>query len=73
VKTCAIVRARGGHHDTSLALETADSTFAVLSAYFDGWRMKRDSCEYDFAGGISDTDADGLLKRAPQFNVDAEA
>jgi hypothetical protein len=53
--------------------ETADSTFAVLSAYFDGWRMKRNSCEYDFAGGISDTDADGLLKRAPQFNVDAEA
>lgn len=35
--------------------------------------MKRNSCEYDFAGGISDTDADGLLKRAPQFNVDAEA
>ncbi|HWE03094.1 MAG TPA: FliM/FliN family flagellar motor switch protein [Tepidisphaeraceae bacterium] len=36
--------------------------FWPLAAYFDGCRMKRNDCEYDFAGGVSDTDADGLLK-----------
>lgn len=35
--------------------------------------MKRNSCEYDFAGGVSDTDAEGLLKAVRQFGVDAEA
>jgi hypothetical protein len=34
---------------------------------------KRNSCEYDFAGGVSDTDADGLLATVRQFAVDAEA
>ena len=54
-------------------METADPAFAALSAYFDGCRMKRNSCEYDFAGGVSDTDAEGLLKTVRQFAVDAEA
>ena len=66
-------RTVGGHYNTFLALETADPAFAALSAYFDGCRMKRNSCEYDFAGGVSDTDADGLLKTVRQFAVDAEA
>jgi len=44
-----------------------------LSAYFDGCRMKRNECEYDFAGGISDTDADALLKTAQKFAIDVEA
>ena len=35
--------------------------------------MKRNDCEYDFAGGITDTDADGLLKSVQQFAMDAEA
>ena len=35
--------------------------------------MKRNDCEYDFAGGISETDADGLLKAVQQFAVDAKA
>jgi hypothetical protein len=35
--------------------------------------MKRNQCEYDFAGGVTDTDADALLKSAKQFAVDAEA
>src|SRR5437588_3091663 len=53
-------RAVGGHYNTFLALEAADPAFAALSAYFDGCRMKRNDCEYDFAGGVSETDADGL-------------
>jgi hypothetical protein len=66
-------RTVGGHYNTFLALEVADPAFANLSAYFDGCRMKRNSCEYDFAGGVSDTDAEGLLKAVRQFAVDAEA
>jgi hypothetical protein len=65
-------RAVGGHYNTFLALETADPAFAKLSAYFDGCRIKRNSCEYDFAGGVTDTEADGLLKTVRQFAVDAE-
>ena len=63
----------GGHYNTFLALQEVDPTFATLSTYFDGCRMKRNGCEYDFAGGVSDTDADGLLKAVQQFKVDAEA
>ena len=66
-------RTVGAHYNTYLALETADPAFAKLSAYFDGCRIKRNSCEYDFAGGVSDTDADGLLKIVQQFAMDAEA
>jgi hypothetical protein len=43
-------RSVGAHYNTFLALEVADPTFAKLSAYFDGCRIKRNSCEYDFAG-----------------------
>lgn len=63
----------GGHYNTFLALQAADATFATLSTYFDSCRMKRNDCEYDFAGGVSDTDADELLKAVQQFKVDAEA
>jgi hypothetical protein len=35
--------------------------------------MKRNDCEYDFAGGVSDTDANGLLKTVKKFAVDADA
>jgi hypothetical protein len=35
--------------------------------------MKRNSCEYDFAGGVSDTDAEGLLTAVRQVAVDVEA
>ena len=49
-------RAVGGHYNTFLALEAADPAFAELSAYFDGCRMKRNQCEYDFAGGVTDTE-----------------
>ena len=63
----------GGHYNTFLGLEAADPTFAALSAYLDGCRMKRNRCEYDYAGAISDTDADGILHAAQQFSIDAEA
>ncbi len=58
---------------TKLALEAADPAFAKLSAYFDACRMKRNQCEYDFAGGVTETDAEGLLITVEQFAVDAEA
>jgi hypothetical protein len=35
--------------------------------------MKRNQCEYDFAGGVTDTEADALLKSVSQSAVDAEA
>jgi len=66
-------RAVGAHYNTFMALEAADPAFAKQSAYFDGCRIKRNSCEYDLAGAISDTDADGLLKAVRQFAADAEA
>src|SRR5271170_2235401 len=66
-------RSVGGHYNTFLALEAADPAFAAQSAYFDGCRIKRNDCEYDFAGGVSNTDAEGLVKTVRQFAVDAEA
>lgn len=62
----------GGHCNAFLALESADGGFANLSAYFDGFRMKRNDCEHDFAGGSTETDAEGLLNTVKQFAVDAE-
>jgi hypothetical protein len=35
--------------------------------------MKRNDCEYDFAGGVTDTEADGLLKTVQKFAADVEA
>jgi hypothetical protein len=66
-------RAVGGHYNTFVALEMADPAFAAFTAYFDGCRIKRNASEYDFAGGVSDTDADGLLMTVRQFAIDAEA
>jgi SAV_6107-like HEPN len=66
-------RSVGAHYNTFLALETADRSFAALSAYFDACRMKRNDCEYDFAGGVTDTEVDGLLKTVQKFVEDVEA
>ncbi len=63
----------GGHYNTFLALEAADPAFAAISAYFDGCRIKRNVSEYEFAGGVSDTDAEGLLEAVQTFAKDAEA
>jgi hypothetical protein len=35
--------------------------------------MKRHSCEYDFAGRVSDADAEGLRNAVRECAVDAEA
>jgi hypothetical protein len=63
----------GGHYNTFLALEAADPAFAAQSAYFDGCRIKRNVSEYEFAGGVSDTDAEGLLGAVRTFSKEAEA
>ncbi len=65
-------RSVGGHYNTFLALEAADPVFAALSAYFDSCRMKRNDCEYDFAGGVTETEATGLLTAVQQFAIQAE-
>jgi len=62
----------GGHYNTFLALEAADPIFESISTYFDGCRIKRNGCEYDLAGGVSDTDADGLLKAVQKFKIDVD-
>jgi hypothetical protein len=56
-------RSAGAHYNTFLALEASDPAFAQLSAYFDSCRIKRNICEYDLAGGVSDTEAEALLNR----------
>jgi hypothetical protein len=35
--------------------------------------MKRNDCEYDFAGGVTDTEADALLKSVKKFKSDVDA
>ena len=66
-------RSAGAHFHTFAALEVADTAFVAISAYFDGCRIKRNVSEYEVAGGVTDTDADGLLEAVRQFAVDAEA
>ena len=66
-------RSVGAHYNTFLALGTVDPGFTELSLYFDICRMKRNNCEYDFAGVMSDTDADRLLETVIQFVAKAGA
>lgn len=66
-------RTVGGHYNTFLALEAADPAFAAQSAYFDGCRLKRNASEYDFAGGVTDTEAAALLTEVRRFAIDAES
>jgi len=65
-------RSTGAHYHTFAALEAADPAFCALSAYFDGCRIKRNISEYEFSGGITDTEADGLLQTVRQFSDDVE-
>jgi hypothetical protein len=66
-------KSKGGHHANTFAgLEVADAAFASRSIYFDGCRTKRNVSEYDYAGGVSQTDADGLLQAARDFEVEVE-
>jgi hypothetical protein len=63
----------GGHGSTFLALKTAEPAFTTEAEYFDTCRGKRHTGLYDYAGGVTDTEADELLKTAQQFAKDAEA
>jgi hypothetical protein len=45
----------------------------AISVYFDGCRIKRNVSEYEVAGGVTDTDADGLLEAVKNFAIDVEA
>jgi hypothetical protein len=60
-------RSVGGHYNTFLALEAVDPSFKNVSEYFDSCRMQRNHCEYDYADGMSDTDAEGLLDEVRNF------
>jgi hypothetical protein len=66
-------RSAGAYFHTFAAPEPADPAFVAISAYFDGCRIMRNVSEYEFAGGVTETDADGLLKAVKQFAIDAEA
>ncbi len=63
----------GGHYNTFIALEAADTAFAKLSAYFNTCRMKRNDSEYDFAGAIATTETDEIVLAVQKFATDAEA
>jgi hypothetical protein len=66
-------RSPGAHYHTFAALEAADAAFVAISVYFDGCRIKRNVSEYEVAGGVTDTDADGLLEAVKNFAIEVEA
>ncbi len=51
----------GGHYNTFIALEAANSKFATISGYFNTCRMKRNDSEYDFAGSITSDDTKEII------------
>lgn len=58
-----------GHHFTVFQAmkESMGDDYADLADYFDACRVKRNVTDYDRAGGISEVEADELLKEASQF------
>lgn len=65
-------RTGGAYLNTFRALGVADPAFTKLSVYSDSCRRKRNAFEYDFADGVTDTDAKELLKVVREFVTDAE-
>ena len=65
-------RTVGGHFNTFQALQAADPAFVPLAVYFDSCRLKRNQSEYDFAGGVTDTETVHLIQTAERFAIDAE-
>jgi hypothetical protein len=63
----------GGHYNTFMALKAVGPGFASAGDYFDLCRLKRNDSEYDFAGGISETDADNLVSEVQKFQKAIEA
>ena len=60
------------HFNTFKGLAAVDASFVTLSGYFDLCRSRRNESEYDFAGGISKTDADDLVDAVQKFQQAAE-
>jgi|SRR5580765_2047962 len=60
----------GGHYNTFLALETADSKlFAKNAVYFNTCREKRNELSYEMAGVVSEHEANELLAEVPGFEL----
>ena len=47
--------------------ESMGNDYVDLADYFDACRVKRNVLDYDRAGGISEGEADKLLKEVTQF------
>ena len=58
-----------GHHYTVFQAmkESMGADYADLADYFDACRVKRNVIDYDRAGGISEGEAEKLLKEVSQF------
>ncbi len=63
----------GGHYNTFLALKTASPAFAKKAVYFDACRRKRNSCLYEQANVVTNTEAEELLIHATGFSLEVEA
>ena len=64
-------RATGiGHHSTTITAlkEILGKEHHKLIDYFNYCRAKRNITDYDYAGGISNTEADELLEEAKKFS-----
>ena len=58
-----------GHHFTvfQAVKGIVDSSYHKLIDYFDSCRAKRNMTDYDYAGGVSDSEARELIKEAEGF------
>lgn len=63
----------GGHYNIFRALAEVDTAFRELSEYFDSCRITRNRCEYDYAWGTSETDAESLLETVQNFAIEADS
>lgn len=59
-----------GHHFTvfEAVKEIMGKEYDGLFDYFDSCRSKRNRTDYDFAGNISDTEAEEIIKEAEEFS-----
>lgn len=59
-----------GHHSTTFTAlrEILGREYRGLVDYFDSCRSKRNITDYDYAGAVSDTEAEELLKEAKKFS-----
>ncbi len=58
-----------GHHFTVFQVmkEILGNNYYELADYFDSCRAKRNITDYDYAGGISETEAEELIREAKEF------